>query len=174
MAIYPTYQRFLKLWKSVIFPVIKKNVPVFSYFHVCDETYTVDINTELTQYDMEALISVIQSALIAKGYEVEPNYDYNATLTILSKDRDTFAPCIDLNINFFEYEDDEILEMDDQRFKDWDFNSDYIDFISARGLSDNYDNIRKAPTKLKKAYCDWVRESDNMSHLWVEIIPVNM
>lgn len=174
MALYPTWSRFLKLWKSIIYPVIKETVNVEYCSKLYGEVYNVDVYDKLTEADSEFLISQIQSALVSKGYEVALDHDDNSDLTILSKDDDMWAPYICINIDIYEYDDDEILEMDDQRFNGWDFNPDYIDFISARGLSDNYDNIRKAPEELKIAYCDWVRHADTRSHICVEIIPVNM
>lgn len=178
MAIYPTWTRFTKLWKTIIYPVIRQNVNI-EYLDkpTTDEEYEISTKDTIDDTKLSSIINQIQDDLISKGYDVTDWHgdDEDCDLTINGKDR--YAPQIDISLFTSELDNDEILHgWDDSRFAenwndpqdDFGFNLSYSKWIKDHGIIDNYDNIRKAPKNVQKSYCDWVRSTD-YTRLWVRI-----
>jgi len=198
MAIYPTWQRYLKLWKTVIYPVIKQNIDI-EYLNkpTTDEDYEISTKDTIDDAKLAGLVDKIKNALLAKDYNVvavgeitnpykgvwydededdyEDDYDSDCDLTI--KGKDEYAPQIDISLFTSELDDDEILYgWDDSRFAenwsdpqdDFGFNLSYSKWIKDHNIKDNYENIHKAPKTVQKSYCDWVRSTD-YTRLWVRI-----
>lgn len=182
MAIYPTWQRYLKLWKTVVFPTLKRCLKITSYSNVYDEIYTLNLTDKLSQPELDLLIAELKRALEEKGYNVSSEGMEDCDLVLEGKNGDWWAPCITISVCNYEWEDDEILEWEDtlrwasDRIDEVNFKPSYVKFLEERNLVDNikYDKLRSAPRKLQKAYCDWVRSEDREGHLWVEIMPCNM
>ena len=178
-AIYPTWARYIKMWKQIVYPVIAKNVDVYSWDKPStDEEYEISTKDIIDEAKLNDIINQLQNDLISKGYDVTDWHgnDEDCDLTINGKDR--YAPQIDISLFTSELDNDEILYgWDDSRFAenwndpqdDFGFNLSYSKWIKDRGITDNYDNIRKAPEEVKKSYCDWVRSTD-FTRLWISII----
>jgi len=177
MAIYPTWQRFTKLWKTVIYPVIDRNVDIFYLDQpTVDEEYEVNTKDPIDDTKLNDIINQLQNELISKGYDVTDwrGESDDCDLTINGKDR--YAPYIDISLFTSELDDDEILYgWDDSRWARWDapqddfgFKLEYSQWLKDHGIVDNYENIRKAPKNVQKSYCDWIKSTDD-THLWVRI-----
>lgn len=178
MAIYPTWNRFLKLWKTVIYPTIKQNVNVVSYdAPTPDEDYIITIDRTVDEALIINLIDKIKVALESTGYDVDKwRRKDDADLTIQGKNRDYWAPCIDISLFKDTLEDDEILSWDDDRWNDAGtaFQESYVQWLADNNAVDKYDSIWDAPRKIQKLYCNWVRSRDENNRFSVRIIPVNM
>lgn len=178
MAIYPTWNRFLKLWKTIIYPTIKQNVKVIGSERVThDEEYLLTIDRPVDEALIIELIDKIKYALEAAGYEVD-KWDRNddSDLTIQGKNHDLWAPCVDISLYEYTLEDDLILDWDDERWNNagTDFQESYKQWLIDNNAKDNYENIWDAPRKIQKLYCEWVRSQDEGNRFYVDITPVNM
>ena len=178
MAIYPTWQRYTKLWKTVILPDLRKYLHILSiekYTH--EEEYLLTIKEDITDQLIDNVINQIKYSLESKDYIVDKwQRSDESDLSIQGKDNDMWAPSIEIAVFEDELYDDEILEWDDARWNDAgdDFEASYKSWISDLGLVDKYESIWDAPKKVQRAYCDWVRANNTDNKLWVRIIPVNM
>lgn len=178
-TLYPTWNRFLKIWKTIVFPVIKQSVNVVSYDKpTTDEEYEVTTRDNVDAAKIYSILDQIQDVLISKGYDVELDKDAGldgCDITINGKDR--YDPEIGISMYIAELYDDDILySWDDARWADWDeeqddfgFKLSYSKWIKDNGIVDKYDNILKAPKKVQKSYCEWVRSVDD-TRLWISII----
>lgn len=175
-TIHPTWSRFLKMWKQVVYPVITKNINVYSWDQPSfDEEYEITTTDIVDNAKITSIINQIQEALISRGYNVT-NWEgkEDCDLTINGKDR--YAPSIDISISVYELEDDVILDWDDGRWTTWvdepqdefGFKPDYSKWIKEHGIIDTYENIRRAPSDVQESYCDWVRSTD-FTRLWITI-----
>lgn len=178
MAIYPTWNRFLKLWKTTIYPTLKQNVHIISYDKISvDEDYVITIKEPVNEALLCDIIDKIKYVLEAKGYEVDKwDRSDDCDLTIQGKNRDLWAPSIDISIFEDDPDDDVIMEWEDERWNDsgTGFREDYLQWIADNNAVDNYENIWDAPNKIRKLYCEWVKANINDNKFWVRIIPVNM
>lgn len=165
MALYPTWERYLKLWKTVIRPVVQQNINV-EYIDSAtpDEEYDISTKDIIDDSLISNLSNQISEALLAKGYIASFDKDWN----IIINGKDDWAPYIEINIFSYVEDDDTILYGgDDYRAAAWGepqddfgFNLEYSNWIKERGLVDTYDDIRKAPKEIQKAYCDYCRAID--------------
>ena len=177
MAIYPTWQRFTKMWKTIIFPIIKKNINVYSWDQPSnDEEYEITTKDIIDDAKLDNIINQIQEDLISRGYDVT-NWAGKEDSDLTVNGKDTYAPQIDITLFTSELDDDEILySWDDSRFAenwndprdDFGFNLSYSKWIKDHNIKDTYDNILKAPKKVQRSYCDWVRSTD-YTRLWIRI-----
>jgi hypothetical protein len=173
MALYPTWQRYLKLWKTVIRPIVKQNINV-EYIESAtpDEEYDISTKDTINNSLISNLSNQIFDALLAKDYSPSFDKDWN----IIINGKDDWAPYIEINIFSYVDDDDTILYGgDDLRGAAWGepqddfgFNLKYSTWMKERGLVDNYDNIRKAPKEIQKAYCDYCRAID-FNHLCIRL-----
>lgn len=139
MSIYPTWTRFTKLWKTVIYPVIRQNVNI-EYFDkpTTDEEYEIATKDTIDDAKIANLVDKIKSALLAKDYNVvtageitnpydgiwededdEDDYedDYDSDYDLIIQGKDRYAPEIDISLFTSELDNDEILYgWDDSRF----------------------------------------------------------
>lgn len=173
MATNPTWTRFTKMWKTIVYPVIEKNIEVEHVDHYTfDEEYEVVTKADIDTNLIYNLINQIQAALETKGYVVS---NWKNKLTI--EGRDEYDPIIDISIYEIEYDDDVYLyDWDDTRWADWDepkdefgFNLSYSTWIKEHGIKDTYDDIGKAPKNVQKSYCEYCRATD-YNRLGVSII----
>ena len=173
-TIYPTWNRFTKLWKTVIYPELKRNIDISSWDQPSvDEEYEVSTKDVIDDTKISILLDNLQEALIAKGYDVD--YDsYDDEIVIKGADR--YAPEIRISISTFELDDDVILDWDDSRWTTWvdepqddfGFNLRYSEWIKDHGIVDTYENIRRAPDDVQESYCDWIRSTD-FTRLWITL-----
>lgn len=175
---YPTWNIFTKLWKSTIFPCLKNTVSITSVYRSYDENRIVTIEQPITDQLLDTIVTNIKQALLDKNFDVTQDED-KWLLTIEGKNRDLYAPCIEISVYENELDDDEILEWDDARWasdliSDDSFKPSYQEWLDSRNLIDNYDNIRRAPKEIKQAYCDWVRAYQQSPEFCVDIMPINM
>ena len=175
---YPTWNVFTKLWKSTIFPCLKRTVSITSVYTSYDENRIITIEQPVTNRLLNNVIVNIKQALLDKNFDVTQDGD-NWQLTIEGKNRDLYAPSIEISVYENELYDDEILEWDDARWasdliSDDSFKPSYQEWLDSRNLTDTYDNIRKAPKEIKQAYCDWFRAYQQPSEFCVDIMPINM
>lgn len=180
---YPSWSVYTKLWKSIILPTLKKTVPINNIEHYSiDEDYLVYIDDPVDDSLINTVLDNIQDALVAAQFDVTRDFSENAEfdLTIEGKDRNTYAPCICINVYPEELDDDDILQWDDARWNSEDimdnsFKPSYQEWLDNLGLVDNYyDGILKAPKAIKEAYCDWFRAYQAPNGFYVSIEPVNM
>lgn len=181
MAIYPTWQRFTKLWKTAIYPVIKQNINI-EYLDkpTTDEEYEISTKDIVDDIKLNDIINQLQNDLISKGYNVTNWHGDNEDCDLTINGKDRYAPQIDISLFTSELDNDEILYgWDDSRFAenwndpqdDFGFNLSYSKWIKDHNIIDNYDNILKTPKKVQESYCDYIRSTD-YTRLWVRIIYV--
>lgn len=178
MAIYPTWNRFLNLWKTVVYPVIKQNVHVIGYEQVTsDENFVITIEEPISEDLLCDIIDKIKYALEAKGYTVDKwDRHEDCDLTIQGKNRDLWEPCIDISVFEDELDDSLIMEWDDERWNDagTGFREDYLQWLADNNVTDKYEDLWKAPRKVRELYCEWVRANSTDNKFWVHIMPCNM
>lgn len=175
---YPTWNIFTNLWKSTIFPCIKHAVSVTSVYKTYDENRIITIEQPITDQLLDSIVANIKQALLDKNFDVTQDDD-RWHLIIEGKNRDLYAPSIEISVYDNELDDSEILEWDDARWAsdiitDNAFKPSYQEWLDSRNLIDTYDNIRKAPKDIKRAYCDWFRAYQQPSEFCIDITPVNM
>lgn len=174
MAIYPTWSRFTKMWKNIVYPVIKKNLNIKYVDHyTSDEEYEIATLDKLNTEVIRNLVNQIQIALESKEYIVD---NWETKLTI--KGKDYYDPIIEISLYEIEYEDEMYLyEWDDTRWAIYSnepqdengFTLSYSNWIKEHGIKDTYEDIRKAPKNVQDSYCEYCRATE-CSRLGVDII----
>ena len=173
---YPTWNVYMKLWKSYILPCIKDIVTITSIERSYDENRIITTMEPVTSKLLDNITDQISQSLKSRNFDVtqsRPGY-----LTIEGKNRDDYEPFITISIYESELDDDEIMEWDDLRWDDplnsISFNSSYQNWLDSHNAVDSYDNIRRAPQNIKRLYCDWIRATQLDEEFCVDIMPVNM
>ena len=173
MALYPTWTRFTKMWKNIVYPVLKNNINIEYVDHyTSNEEYEIATNDDISTNVIYNLVNQIQVALETRGYIVT---NWKNKLTIEGKGR--YDPIIDISLYEVECEDYSYLyDWDDTRWADWNepkdefgFTLKYSNWIKERGIKDTYENIGKAPKKVQKSYCEYCRANE-YNRLGIDII----
>ena len=164
--LYPTWNRFLKMWKSIILPVMNSNLDINQIEKPTnDEDYILSVNNNITDSLIDRLIVEVSNAIADQGYDVE-NYS-GGEADIIVKGREDFDPEIWISIFHNEPDDYEILDAwDDMRWNSDDifddsFNPSYAQWLEDHNAVDTSSEIRKGTRAEKQLYCDWVRSKIN-------------
>ena len=103
---YPTWSRFINLWKTVILPVIKRNINIYSWDRLSEaEEYEITTEDTIDDIVLSNILDQIEDGLFAEGYVLSDENSglYGCDLTI--EGENSYSPKIGISVYIIEEDD---------------------------------------------------------------------